>query len=180
MSKSSKPEYIHKLTIGAMVKGLGNLAKIMDKAEGHATKNDVALENLLQARLFPDMFNLLQQLQYVCYLSADFARHFSDSPAPRVGYDETTWAELRKSVGLAADYLRAIKPDRVNEKADALVPIFMDDTRGMSAVDYAASVIIPDFHFHLIVAYALLRHNGVALGKGDFLGELQTEAIGKA
>ena len=77
------------------------MAQIMDKAESHAAKNNIALDTYLQARLYPDMYNLLQQVQYVCYVSVDLARHFSDAPAPRVGYDETTWPELRKSVDTA-------------------------------------------------------------------------------
>lgn len=177
MVTSESKEYIHKLTLGGMITGLGNLARIMDKAEKHATAQGISLEHYLQARLYPDMFTLLQQVQYVCYLSADFARHFSGTPAPRVGYDETTWAELRKSLDVAADYLRAITAQSVAENANTVVPIFMDDTRGMTTVNYAADVIVPDFYFHFVVAYALLRHNGVGLEKSDFLGELQTVDI---
>ena len=54
-----------------------------------------------------------------------------------------------------------------------IVPTFMDDSKGMTVVDYAANVIIPNFHFHMVMAYALLRHNGVPLGKGDYLGKLE-------
>jgi hypothetical protein len=176
--KNSNPVY--RLTIGSMVNGLRNTAEIMDKAERHAVEHEIPLENLLQSRLFPDMFNLLQQIQYICYLAADFARHFSDAPAPRVGYDETTWAELRMSLATATDYLQAIAPQRVLEQADKIVPTFMDDSRGMTAVDYAADVIMPDFHFHMVVAYALLRHNGVRLGKSDFLGEMTTVELAKS
>lgn len=179
MSMSANAEHIYNLTIGSMAAGLGNMSRIMDKAQAHAAANDISLETLLQARLYPDMFSLLQQLQYVCYLSADFARHFSDKPGPRVGYDETTWAELRQSLSVAEDYLRAIAPEKLAQKTDVVVATFMDDTRGMTVVNYAAGVIMPDFNFHLVVAYALLRHNGVNLGKSDFLGELQTVAMAK-
>lgn len=178
MAKSNNADHLHKLSIGVMAKGLGNLAKIMDKAESHAASHDIGLESYLQARLFPDMFNLLQQVQYACFLSADFARHFSANPAPRVGYDETTWPELRNSLAVAGDYLRAITPEAVLKNADVIVPTFMDDTRGMTTVDYAADVIVPDFNFHLVIAYALLRHNGVSLGKNDFLGDFKTVTFG--
>ncbi len=178
MTKSTTANPLHRLTIASMVKGLRNLGQIMDKAEQHATASNTPLEAYLQARLFPDMFNLLQQVQYVCYLSVDFARHFSDEPALRVGYDETTWQELRTSLETAARYLEAIVPEHVAERADKILPTFMDDSRGMTAVNYAADVIVPDFHFHMSVAYALLRHNGVPLGKSDFLGNLDTIAMG--
>ena len=159
--------------------GLKNSSAIMDKAEKHATANSIPLENLLQSRLFPDMFNLLQQLQYVCYLSADFARHFCDAPAPRVGYDEATWAELRSSLDTAASYIAAIEPESMTEDVSKVVPTFMDDSKGMTVVDYAANVIVPNFHFHMVMAYALLRHNGVPLGKGDYLGKLEMHDLPK-
>jgi hypothetical protein len=118
------------------------------------------------------MYNLLQQIQYVCYTAVDLAQHFSDVPAPRVGYDETTWPELRKSLDTAADYLQSILAVRMTERATKIVPLFYDDTKGMMALDYAATVTIPNFYFHTAIAYALLRHNGVPLGKEDFLGKL--------
>ena len=168
------PNSFHLLTIGTILIGLRNLGRIMDKAKVHADAHHIAIENLLQARLYPNMFNLLQQLQYVSYLAVEFARHFSDSPAPRVGYDEATWAELRQSLDMAAAYLTAVAPSQLSQQADKIIPIFMDSSKGMAASDYAASVIVPDFHFHMIMAYALLRHNGVPIGKSDFLGDLST------
>jgi uncharacterized protein len=178
MSKLSNNNPIHQLTVAPMATALRNMADIMDKAERHAVANDITLESYLQARLYPNMFNLLQQVQYICYLSVDFARHFSDAVAPRVGYDEATWPELRQSLAAAADYLEAISPARLTKQADQILPTFMDDSKGMNAVNYAANVIIPDVYFHMVIAYALLRHNGVPLGKADYLGKLETMAMG--
>lgn len=172
MAKPAHANPIHALTIAAMAKGLGNTARIMDTAEKHALAHDIAVENYLQARLYPDMFNLLQQLQYVCYLSVDFARHFSTVAAPRVGYDEATWEDLRQSLTTAEAYLRAVAPEKLADRADEILPSFMDDSKGMTSLRYASDVIIPDFYFHMVMAYALFRHNGVPLGKSDFLGEL--------
>ena len=177
MVEARKGNPIHRLTIAAIAASLRNMAQIMDKAESHAAKNNIGLDAYLQARLYPDMYNLLQQVQYVCYISVDLARHFSDAPAPHVGYDETTWPELRKGLDTAADYLQAIPAARVAEQAAKIVPLFYDDAQGMTALDYAAAVTIPDFHFHMAIAYAILRHNGVPLGKADFLGKPDTVAL---
>ena len=173
-----KSNPIHQLTLAPMAVALRNMAEIMDKAERHATASAIPLDRYLQARLFPNMFNLLQQVQYICYLAVDYARHFSSASPPRVGYDEATWPELRQSLSLAADYLEAISPEHVTEQADKILPTFMDASKGMSAINYAANVIIPDLHFHTVIAYALLRHNGVPLGKSDYLGKLDTVAMG--
>jgi len=168
---------IHRLTVAAMARSLHNTVLFMDRAESHAVAKDIPLDVYLQARLFPDMFNLLQQLQYVSYLAVEYAKHFSAAPPPHVGYDETNWSELRHSLHVAADYLAAISPDQVAEHVHKVVPIFMDENRGMSTIDYASTIIIPDFYFHMTLAYALLRHNGVPLGKSEFLGDLATVAL---
>lgn len=112
----------HQLTIATHGRGLRNTAAIMDKAEAHAKSHGIALETLLQSRLFPDMFTLLQQLQYVCYLSVDFARHFSATEAPRVGHDEATWGELRNSLDEAARYLDGIPRTRLNDASQRCCP----------------------------------------------------------
>ena len=164
----------HTLTIGAMHHTLANLAKILEKAEAHAKTHEIPLENLLQSRLFPDMYSLLQQLQYTCYLPVDFAKHFAEGEPPRVGYDEANWEDLRKSIATTIAYLAAIPETRVAKDAEKRVPVFFDETQGLSAIDYAAKVLVPNFYFHVTVAYALLRHNGVPLGKGDFLGDAGT------
>ena len=174
MSDTRNDNSVHRLTIAAMAASLRNMAQIMDKAENHAAKNSIGLDVYLQARLYPDMYNLLQQIQYVCYTSVDLAQHFSDAPAPRVGYDETTWSELRKSLGTAADYLQSIPAMSATERARKIVPLFYDDTKGMTALNYAAAMTVPNFHFHMAIAYAILRHNGVPLGKEDFLGKPDT------
>jgi len=165
------------LTLVPIETALRNTAHLMDTARAHASAKEIGLDAFLQARLYPDMFTLLQQLQYVSFVAADFARHLSDSPPPRVGYDETTWEELRKSLDVALEYVAGIPGERVAARAGAVVPLFFNDAAGMPLLDYAARVTIPDLHFHVVIAYAILRHNGVPLGKGDFLGELQTVAM---
>ncbi len=177
MADEPANDHFHRLTVVSMVNTLRNTAHIMDKAERHAAANNVALQTYLQAKLYPDMFSLLQQLQYVCYLAAEFGRHFTDVAPPRVGYDEESWPELRQSLDTAANYLGSITPEQLSRHARKTVPLFNDDTKGMTAIDYAATMIVPDIHFHAVIAYALLRHNGVPLGKSDFFGELQTVAF---
>jgi uncharacterized protein len=177
MTNTGQSNDLHRLTIAAITASLQNMAKILAKTEKHAAKNKIELEVLLQSRLFPDMFSLLQQLQYVCFIPVDFARQFTGAAAPHVGYDETGWQELRQSIAKTIAFLQSIAPASVAERANKVVPLFFDGARGMTALDYAGAVIIPDFYFHLAVAYAILRHNGVPLGKADYLGSLKTVAI---
>ena len=167
----------HRLTIAALSGALGNLEKILKKAEAHAGKNKIDPNVLLAARLYPDMFSLIQQLQYALYLPMDFAQHFADTPPPRVGYEEASFADVYASLKLATAYLDAIPPERLAERIARQVPTFFDSAKGMPAQEYAAIVAIPDFYFHLTVTYAILRHNGVPLGKDDLIGKYKSKPI---
>ena len=178
MTKIAQNESFHKLTIAAMMNSLENLDKILVKAEAHARENKIESDVLLGARLYPDMFSLVQQLQYALYLPMDFAQHFSDVPAPRVGYEEASFEDVRASLKTAIAYLKVIPANRLAERAERVVPVFFDGTKGMPAGDYAAIVAMPDFYFHLSIAYAILRHNGVPLVKKDFIGPYKSVPLG--
>lgn len=167
----------HRLTIAPMASALDNLGYILAKAEAHAAAAKIDPAVLLEARLFPDMFSLVQQLQYALFLPMDFAQHFADAPPPKVGYEEKSFADVNAGLKQAIAYLRSISPAVMDERGYSVVPIFFDASQGLAAETYAAHMIMPDFYFHLSIAYAILRHNGVALGKRDFLGDLATVAI---
>lgn len=168
----------HRLTIVPMTAALDVLGAILKKAETHAVaaKADPAL--LLEARLYPDMFSLIQQLQYALFIPVDFARHFSDDAPPKVGYEEASFADVEAGIKAAVAYLRTVSPQRMDAQAGLVVPSFFDASLGLTAEDYASQVIMPDFYFHLTVAYAILRHKGVPLGKRDFLGKLRIIRLG--
>jgi len=176
--KTAQTETFHRLTIAAMTGSLENLGKILVKAEAHARKARIGPDVLLSARLYPDMFSLIQQLQYALYLPMDFAQHFSDAPPPRVGYEEASFEDVHASLKTAIAYLKTIPPGRLAERAQRVVPVFFDGTKGMPAEDYAAIVAMPDFYFHLSIAYAILRHNGVPLAKKDFIGSYKSVPLG--
>jgi hypothetical protein len=172
-------EAVHSFTVPVFIKSLENLQKIIGKAERHAKQHKIDPNTLLNARLYPDMFNFLQQVQYACFLPVDFARHFSTATAPRVGYDETNFEELKSSIKRTIGYLKAIKPERFLDKQNAL-PVFFDPKLGLPPQAHAARIALPDFFFHVTTAYCILRHNGVPLSKGDFLGAHGAQPLKKA
>jgi hypothetical protein len=172
-------ESTYHFTIPVFIRTLRNVEKCLAIADRHARRHKLDPAILLQARLYPDMFNLLQQLQYVCFIPVDFARHFTDAPPPRVGYDEANLADLKASLKQTIAYLRAIKPQRFADRGRTLLPLFFDPARGLDQEAHANRLTLPDFFFHVTAAYAILRHNGVALGKSDFLGPLDAVPIGK-
>ncbi len=167
----------HRLTIVPMISALENLDDILRKAEAHAAGAKIEPEVFLNSRLYPDMFSLIQQLQYALFIPADFAQHFAPEAAPKVGYEEASFAQVHDSLKTAVAYLKSIDPKVMDERAGRVVPTFFDPSRGLPAETYAAHMIMPDFYFHLTAAYAILRHNGVPLGKMDFIGKLETSAL---
>lgn len=162
----------HALSIGVMARGLRNLKAVLDKAEEHAKSSKADIGALMTASLYPDMYNLLQQLQYACYVPADFAQHFADAPCPRVGYDEISLNDCRASIDTTIAYLDSVKPERMAGAEGRMIPPFVAPDKTMTALDCAETLTVPDFFFHATVAYAILRHKGIPLGKGDFLGSL--------
>lgn len=168
----------HRLTIAPMITALENLGGILSKAEAHALHSKIDPATLLDARLYADMFSLIQQLQYALFIPADFAQHFAPAPPPKVGYDEKSFADVHESLAQAVAYLNSVPAARMDERAQLVVPTFFDASQGLAAEAYAAHMIMPDFYFHLTIAYAILRHNGVPLGKQDFIGKLKTVAMG--
>jgi hypothetical protein len=154
------------------IRTLKNLEKMLSKTEQHAVRNKIEPEALLSARLYPDMYNLLQQLQYTCFIPVDFAKHFSSEPEPRVGYDETNFAELKASIASTIEYLQNLNAKQFEGREKSPLPLFFDSSKGLAAEAYADRLTLPNFFFHVSMAYAILRHNGVPLGKADFLGTL--------
>jgi uncharacterized protein len=177
MSKESYAEALYALTIPVFSGTLQNLKRIMVKAENHAEQNKIEMDKLLSARLHPTMFTLLQQIQYACFLPVDFARHFSDEEAPRVGYDETNLGELKSSIDQTVTYLQSVEVGRFREREHEVLPVFFDSKLGLPADAHAARITVPDFFFHVTAAYCILRHQGVALEKSDFLGPQRAEPL---
>ncbi len=98
---------------------------------------------------------------------------------PRVwAMKKQAFEDVHASLKTAIAYLKAIPAGRLVERAERVVPIFFDGTKGMPADDYAAIVEMPDFYFHLSIAYAILRHNGVPLAKKDFIGSYKSVPLG--
>ena len=179
MKEPTAADTLYDFTIPVFIRTLESASKILDIAERHARQNEIEPATLLTARLYPNMYTLLQQLQYLCYLPVEFAKHFSAATAPRVGYDEKTLEDLKASFRLTLKYLRGVKPAQFKGQEKRLLPLFFDESKGMRADALTQRLILPNFFFHTTVAYAILRHIGVPLGKMHFLGPLDAVPLKK-
>ena len=180
MEQRTSGDAIYAFTIPLFIQGLETVSRILKKAEAHAKSARIEMQSLLDAKLYPDMFNLLQQVQYACFLPVDFVRHFSKQEPPRVGYDEASLDDLKASIAKTIDYLKTIDPEHIRGKEKYALPLFFDETLGLPPQEHAARVMLPDFFFHVTTAYCILRHKGVPLGKFDFLGPHGAKKIGQA
>jgi hypothetical protein len=160
-------------TVPAFTRMLVNLSTLLDKAQAHAEASKYDPAALLGARLFPDMFTLTRQVQ----LATDFAKgacaRLAGQEVPRWEDVETTVPELQARIRKALDYLagmpRAAFDDAAGRAIELKTPAGNFQFNGASFVQQWA---LPNFYFHVATAYNLLRHNGVPVGKLDFLGPL--------
>jgi hypothetical protein len=158
--------------VPAYLQILGSLTGILDKAEAHCKAKNIAPEVLLTARLYPDMLPLSKQIQ----LASDFAMkgcaRLTHSEVPSTPDTETTFDQLKQRLAKAADYLKAFKPAQFEgaDVKEVTFPIGPDKTMTLKGQVFLSSFSFPNFYFHAATAHGILRHNGVEIGKRDFMG----------
>jgi len=162
---------VYQASVPQFIRMLGNLKGILEKAAAHAAAKKIDESALLNARLFPDMFPLTVQVQ----IASDFARGTSARlcgiETPAIDDNETNFAELAARVDVAMAYVKSL-PAAKFEGAEGreIKRKIRGVERTFTGVDYLVQFALPNFYFHLSAAYAILRHNGIEIGKTDFLG----------
>ncbi|MCA3562739.1 MAG: DUF1993 domain-containing protein [Methylocystis sp.] len=153
---------------------LDSLAGILAKAEAHAAERKIAPEVLLGLRLAPDMFALSRQVQVACDFAKNAAGRLAAVDVPKFPDEEKTFAELRERIARTKAYVTGISAAAL-EGAEARVITFPigGKPHEMDGADYLYHFALPNFYFHLTAVYAILRANGVALGKGDYMGKVE-------
>lgn len=150
--------------------GLTCLSSILTKAETHCESHKIDPDALLKARLYPDMFHLTRNVTTACDAAKFTAARLSQTDPPRYEDDEASFADLQARIAKTIAFLETI-PDvafATAETHDVAVPLAPVDTVPNSQT-YLARFGIPNFYFHLATAYNILRHNGIVLGKRNFL-----------
>jgi uncharacterized protein len=153
-------------------KQLGHVGSWLDKAEAHGKERSFDPNVLLQARLAPDQFPLARQIQIACDTAKLSAARLTGKDAPSHADTETTIAELRTRVQSVLAFLGTLGPADFEGAAARTISQPRWEGRVMTGHDYFLEHAVPNFYFHLSHTYALLRHNGVNLGKRDYLGQL--------
>ena len=168
------PFNIYEASVPMYVRMLGNLRTQLEKAEAHATEKKFDVNILMQERLAPDMLAFARQVQIACDTAKNFVARVSGVEAPKYEDTEKTIAELKTRIDNTLTYLKSVPVDRFAGAEDKQVELpRRDKTLKLTGQAYFLGHGMPNFYFHYTTAYAILRHNGVDLGKADFLRGLE-------
>ncbi len=151
------------------------LTRTLDKAEGHAALHKIDPEALLKARLYPDMFPLASQVQFACDFAKGAVSRLAGVPVPSYEDNEKTFADLRARIAKTLAFINSIPAGDIDDSESRDVRMtFAGQPLAFKGEPYLIGFALPSFVFHVTTAYALLRHNGVEIGKADFLGDVPT------
>jgi hypothetical protein len=162
----------HDASVSAFLQILNSLSGILSKAEAHCKARNIAPEILLGARLYPDMLPLTKQIQLASDFSAKACARLTQSEVPSTPDTEKTFEELQQRLAGTIAYLKTFKPAQF-EGADArevTFPTGPNKTTTLKGQQFLSHFAFPNFYFHAVTAHDILRHNGVEIGKKDFMG----------
>jgi hypothetical protein len=162
---------MHSASVPLFNRQLGALLNWLDKAEAHAVARKFDANNYLQLRLAPDMLPFVAQIRIASDGAKACVARLSGVEPPKYEDNEATLAELRERVRKTLDYVNSVPASAIDgsEQRDIVIPMRTRDALQFKGLFYLQHWALPNFYFHVTTAYALLRHAGVELGKGDFL-----------
>jgi hypothetical protein len=150
---------------------LSALSAILDKAAAHAEARKIDPSVMLQSRLYPDMFPLVRQVQTAADVAKNGIARLAGVEFPKYADNESTIGELKDRLAKTAAFLKTVDPKKIDGSGDREItfPLGPERQGHMIGADYLNLFMRPNFYFHVTAAYAILRHNGVDVGKQDFL-----------
>jgi len=159
-------------TVPVFIQTLGALSGLLTKAEAHCKAKNIAPEVLLGARLYPDMLPLTKQIQLACDFAAKGRARLTHCEVPSTPDTEKTFDELKQRIAKTIDYVKTFKSTQF-EGADAkevTFPVGPNNSLTLKGQEFVNRFAFPNFYFHAATTHGILRHNGVEIGKRDFLG----------
>ena len=165
---------LYDFSVPAFTLALTNLSNQMDKATAYAERKKFDTKAFADARLIADMLTFTKQVQIACDNAKGPVARLAGIENPKHEDNEVTFAELKARIAKTLDFIKTAKPEQfAGAEKREIVLQFPQLTLKFAGQDYLTKFALPNFYFHVTMAYALLRHNGVELGKGDFIGAVQ-------
>ena len=163
MYQASAPRFVNMLK---------NLSALLDKAQAHAEAKKIEPAALTTARLFPDMFPLTRQVQIACDTAKGAVARLAGVEIPKHEDTEQSFVELKGRVERTIGFIESLKPAQIDgSEAKEIVMKMRSGEVKLEGLQYLMSFAYPNFYFHATTVYNILRHNGVEVGKRDFLGK---------
>ena len=162
---------LYQASVPVFIRMLNNLDAILDKAATHCEAHKIDPAALLRFRLYPDMFDFARQVQVACDHARNGAARLAGVEAPELEKTEQSFAELSARVRQTIAYLESLRPEQFEGAETREIAITRGETTSTyTGLDYLLNRVLPNFYFHVTTAYDILRHNGVELGKRDYIG----------
>ena len=151
---------------------LRNLSAILDKAEAHCAAKKIEPAAITTFRLFPDMFAFTRQVQIACDTAKGAVARLAGVDIPKHEDTEQSFAELKARIAKTLDFIESVKPERIDGSEEKEIVLAMrSGERRFKGMQYLLGHAYPNFYFHVTTAYNILRHNGIEIGKADFIGK---------
>ena len=162
---------MYQVSVPRFVNILTNLSAILDKTQGHVDATKIDATALTSYRLFPDMFAMARQVQIACDTAKGAVARLAGVDIPVNEDTEQTLAELKKRIATTIAFVQSIQPEQIDGSEDSEITL----RRGEKSTTYKGMQFLlghamPNFYFHVTTVYNILRHNGVPVGKRDYLG----------
>lgn len=164
---------IHQQTIVQFSKMLKNLSAMLDKANHFADEKKFEIGVLLESRLAPDQFNFIRQVQIACDTAKGAAASWANKEAPAHPDVEKTLPELKKRIDTTISYLNTFSEADFKGASERKITRPRWEGKHLLGDEFLHWHAVPNFYFHITTAYSILRHNGISIGKKDFLGEIK-------
>ena len=166
----TSPMYTHSVPVFTQM--LTALRAILAQADAHATARSIEPDALLQARLFPDMFPLLRQVQVACDFAKSVSARLAGVEVPKMEDTEQTFADLQARIAAVLAFLGSLDAEQFAEAAqrEIVTQAGTPKEKRFTGQSYLFNYGLPHFFFHTTTAYAILRHSGVEVGKKDYIG----------
>lgn len=162
---------MYDIIIPPLVLALNNLSHIIKKGKRYADARDIEHDVILNGRLFPNMYPLTRQVQIATDMSKGAAARLAGIEVPKYEDNETNFEELLARIDKTVAFLESIAPEKYDGAESRPIEMMVRDSkRQFVGLDYLLRWVQPNVYFHVTTAYNILRHNGIELGKRDFLG----------
>jgi hypothetical protein len=162
---------MYQASVPVCTRMLNNLAAILEKAAAHAEAGKIDPAVLINDRLYPDMLPMGRQVLIASDMAKGGAARLAGVEPPKYEDNEKTFAELIERLRKTVAYLETFKPEQIDGSEKRMITVKVrDDTLTLAGLPYLLHRVLPNLYFHVSIAYAILRHNGVEIGKKDYLG----------